>query len=113
MVPQKWGLLGGLITWQKSFAGDSDRPSQNTAQAQPFVIYNLPAGWYLRSSGTTSFNLRNGDYAIPLGLGAGKIWKSGGTTYNLFAEPQWTVAHEGLGQPKFQVFMGLNLQFPL
>ena len=113
MAPQKWGLLGGLVTWQKSFAGDGDRPKQDSAQAQPFVIYNLPEGWYMRSSATSSFNLRNGDYAIPLGLGAGKVWKSGGTTYNLFAEPQWTVAHQGVGQPKFQVFMGLNMQFPL
>ena len=24
MAPQKWGLVGGLLTWQKSFAGDSD-----------------------------------------------------------------------------------------
>jgi hypothetical protein len=61
-----------------------------------------------------SFDLRNGNYYVPLGLGAGKIWKSGGTTYNVFAEPQWTLAHEGDGVcPKFQVFFGLNMQFPL
>lgn len=113
MAPQKWGLLGGLLTWQKSFAGDSDRVSQDNVSAQPFVMYNLPEGWYLRSTATWNFNLRNGDYAIPLGLGAGKIWKMGKTTYNVFAEPQWTVSHQGDGQPKFQVFMGLNLQFPL
>jgi hypothetical protein len=35
------------------------------------------------------------------------------TTVNLFAEPQWTVARSGVGQPQFQVFGGLNLQFPL
>lgn len=113
MAPQTWGLLGGLMTWQKSFAGDSDRVSQDNFTAQPFVMYNLPGGWYLRSTATWNFNLRNGDYAIPLGVGAGKIWKMGGTTYNVFAEPQWTVSHQGDGQPKFQVFMGLNLQFPL
>lgn len=113
MAPQKWGLLGGLVTWQKSFAGDSDRAPQDNFTAQPFVIYNLPEGWYLRSSATWNFNLRNGDYAIPLGIGAGKIWKMGKTTYNIFAEPQWTVAHQGDGQPQFQVFLGLNLQFPM
>jgi hypothetical protein len=113
MAPQKWGMLGGLLTWQKSFAGDDDRPEQDSAQLQPFVIYNLPQGWYLRSSATWNYNLRNGDYSMPLGLGAGKVWKAGGVTYNLFAEPQWTVAHQGEGQPKFQVFMGLNMQFPL
>ena len=113
MAPQKWGMLGGLVTWQKSFAGDDDRPSQDTAQAQPFIIYNLPEGWYMRSTATWNFDLKGAGYYIPIGLGAGKIWKEGTTTLNFFAEPQWTVAHEGEGKPKFQVFFGLNLQFPL
>jgi len=113
MAPQKWGLAGGLLTWQKSFAGDDDRPQVDSASLQPFFIYNLPQGWYFRSSATWNFNLRSGDYSIPVGAGMGKVWKMGGTTYNLFAEPQWTVSHQGEGQPKFQVFMGLNLQFPL
>lgn len=114
IAPQAWGLVGGLLTWQHSFAGDSDRPTQNNASAQPFVIYNLPQGWYLRSTATWNFNLGNGDYSIPLGLGAGKVWVlRDGTSINVFAEPQWTVAHEGAGQPRFQVFAGLNFQFPL
>jgi hypothetical protein len=113
LSPQKWGLAAGLLTWQTSFAGARDRPSVNSASLQPILIYNLPEGWYLRSSATWNFNLKNGDYVIPLGLGAGKIWKSGNTTFNLFVEPQWTAAHQGNGQPKFQVYMGLNLQFPL
>jgi hypothetical protein len=113
MAPQKWGLVGGLLTWQKSFAGDSDRPGQDNASLQPFFIYNLPEGWYFRSTAIWNFNFKNGNYAIPIGLGGGKVWKSGGTTYNLFVEPQWTVAHQSDAQPKFQVFMGLNLQFAL
>lgn len=113
IAPQKFGMLGALLTWQQSFAGDDDRADVSTLQAQPFVIYNLPNAVYLRSTATMSWDLRNGNYYIPLGLGVGKIWKNGATTFNLFAEPQWTVAHEGEGVPKFQVFMGLNLQFPL
>jgi hypothetical protein len=27
IVPQHWGLLGGLVTYQHSFAGDDDRPT--------------------------------------------------------------------------------------
>lgn len=113
IAPQPFGMLGGLVTWQQSFAGDDDRPDVSTLNAQPFFILNLPQAFYLRSSAIMSWSLRNGDFTIPLGLGLGKVWKSGETTSNLFAEPQWTVAHDGAAAPKFQVFFGLNLQFPL
>jgi hypothetical protein len=62
----------------------------------------------LRSTATWNFDLKRGSYCIRLGVGVGKIWKIGKETYNVFAEPQWTV-----GVPKFQVFLGLNVQFPL
>ncbi|CAN7778952.1 hypothetical protein LJR296_007864 [Cupriavidus necator] len=42
IAPQKWGLLGDLVTWQHSFAGDSDRPTQGNLSSQPFIIYSLP-----------------------------------------------------------------------
>jgi hypothetical protein len=106
--------LGGLVTWQHSFAGDDDRPTQNNLSAQPFGLYNLPDGWYLRSTAVWNFNLQTNDYAMPLGAGVGKVWAlADGTTLNLFVEPQWTVLHRGDGQPQFQVFAGLNLQSPL
>lgn len=55
-----------------------------------------------------------GNFAIPIRLGAGKVWiLHNGTTVNLFAEPQITIAHSGPGQPQFQIFAGLNLQFPI
>ena len=57
--------------------------------------------------------MQRGDFYIPLGVGVGKVWKTvEASTLNLFVEPQWTVAHEGIA-PKVQVFMGLNMQFPL
>ena len=43
IAPLSWGLLDGLVTYQHSFAGEGDRPTQNSLQAQPFGIYNLPA----------------------------------------------------------------------
>lgn len=113
IAPQKWGLIGGLLTWQHSFADDDERPTQNNAQLQPFFIYNLPEGWYLRSTATWSFDFERHTHYIPIGLGVGKVIKSGRDTFNVFAEPQWTVDRKGDGVPKFQVFMGLNYQFPL
>ena len=50
-------------------------------------------------------------YSVPLGLGIGKVWNSEMTTYKLFAEPQWSVADQGGGWPKWQVFVGLNMIF--
>lgn len=113
LAPQSWGLLGGLVTYQHSFAGDDDRATQSNLQAQPLIIYNLPQGFYLRTTGIWNFNLESGDYYIPVGLGAGKVWVlKGGTSLNLSVEPQYTVAHEGVA-PKWQIFIGLTLQFPL
>jgi hypothetical protein len=114
IAPRKWGLAGGLVTWQHSFAGDHTRSDQNNLAAQPLVIYNLPNGYYLRSTATWNFDLEKSHYSIPVGAGFGKVWLvHGGTSVNLFAEPQWTVARDGAGQPEFQIFGGLNLQFPL
>jgi hypothetical protein len=113
VAPQEWGLAGGLITWQASFAGDEDRRNQNNLLVQPLVIYNLPRGWYVRSSATWTWDLQQDTYYIPFGAGAGKVWKSGPMTFNVFAESQYTLLHDPDGVPKFQVFFGLNLQFPL
>jgi hypothetical protein len=114
VAPQAWGLMGALVTWQHSFAGPSDRPTQNNLVVQPLLIYNLPQGVYLRSTANWNFDLARDNYVIPIGAGAGKVFLlSDGTTINVFAEPQWTIAHHGAGQPEFQVFMGVNLQFPL
>jgi hypothetical protein len=113
VVRQSWGLIGGIAKYQHSFSGDADRPTQNNLQAQPFVTYNLPQGFYLRSSAIWEFDLERGDYVIPLGFGAGKVWRlEGGTTVNLFVAPQWTVAYNGV-VPQFQLLVGLYMQFPL
>lgn len=107
----KEGILGGLVQWQHSFAGQSQRDTVHTATLQPFLIRNLPQGWYLRSTGTWTFDLQKDNYYIPVGLGAGKAWRVGKNIFNAFVEPQWTVAHKGAGLPQFTVYAGLNITF--
>jgi hypothetical protein len=102
---------GGLLTWQASFAGDSDRASTSLIVAQPFGFWQLGGGAYLRSAPLWVFNLKTGDYVIPFGLGIGKVLKVNRTVFNLFIEPQVTILHDGIGQPAFQVFGGINMQF--
>ena len=42
----------------------------------------------------------------------GKVFPMAGSVANVFVEPQMSVYHKGSGLPSFQVFFGLNLQFP-
>lgn len=103
--------MGSLLQWSGSFAGDDDKPDASLLTPQVFFIWQIGAGFNLRSTGIWSFNLKNGDYNVPIGLGVGKVVKAGGVVFNVFAEPQFTVLAEGLGQPKFQTFVGFNTQF--
>lgn len=102
---------GYLASWQHSVAGEGDRSAVNLASFQPFMFYQLGGGTYLRSAPIWVYNLHNDDYSMPLGLGVGQVIKQGKTVYNFYIEPQGSVADRGTGQPRWQVFAGLNLQF--
>ncbi|MFS0849227.1 hypothetical protein AB3M93_07120 [Novosphingobium panipatense] len=114
IFPRKWGLMGAVATYQHSFAGDDDRPTAQSMTFQPLVIYNLPDAFYLRSSGTWSFDLERANDYVPVGFGFGKVWQASEvTTVNAFIEPQYTVWSNGIGMPKWQILAGINLQFAL
>ena len=102
---------GYLLTWQASFAGDSDREDVNAGAFQPFAFYQLGGGTYLRAAPIWVYNFENDNYSVPLGVGIGQVIKQGKTVYNIFAEPQFSVADDGPGQPEWQVFLGFNMQF--
>src|SRR5215469_8789720 len=71
-------LLGGLLQQGTSFAYTSpDRKPVTQLTFQPFFVYQLGRGWYLRSRDATwTFNLRhNTSTEIPLSAGIGKVWK--------------------------------------
>lgn len=103
---------GGLVTFQTDFAGKSSRPDTAVLAVQPFGMFQMGGGSYLRSAGIWAFNLDNGNYNVPVGIGYGKIFKlESGAVLNVFVEPQMTVLSDGAGQPAFQVFFGINTQF--
>jgi hypothetical protein len=110
-VPSPQLQWGGLVTWQASFAGDDNEPDTNVGVVQPFAMFQLGRGTYLRSSAIWVFNFENDTYTVPIGLGIGKVLKVGGTVFNIFIEPQYTFLHQGVGQPELQIFSGLNVQF--
>lgn len=102
---------GYLMSWQASFAGDDERTKVNVGGFQPFVFYQLGGGNYLRSTAVMSYNLENDTYSVPIGLGIGKVIPTPKAVFNLFIEPQWSVADKGAGWAGWQVFIGLNTQF--
>jgi hypothetical protein len=102
---------GYLLTWQASFAGDDDRSDVNMGAFQPFAFYQLGEGTYLRAAPIWQYNFENNDYNVPLGIGIGQVLKKDKTVYNIFIEPQFSVAHEGDGQALWQIFVGFNMQF--
>ncbi|NKJ45112.1 MULTISPECIES: hypothetical protein [unclassified Novosphingobium] len=111
VAPQSWGLLGGLAIYQHSVAGDNDRSDVRLLTVQPIAFYNLPKGFYLRSSGIWNFDLKTGNHYVPVGAGVGKIWAiTKKVRLNTFAEPQYSVIQKGIGAPKWQIYAGVNVQ---
>jgi hypothetical protein len=102
---------GGLVTWQKDFAGDADRPAQNIVAVQPFYFVQMGNGLYFRGAPVWAFNLENNSYAVPMGLGIGKVVPTPSTVFNIFIEPQYTILSRGAMQPQLQIFVGFNMQF--
>jgi hypothetical protein len=102
---------GYLLTWMGSFAGDEDKPDTNIGAFQPFGIYQLGKGTYLRSTGIWVYNFETDNYSVPIGIGLGQVIPWGKTVYNVFVEPQWSVADKGPGWPEWQIFVGFNMQF--
>jgi len=102
---------GYLLTWQGSFAGSDSRADVNVGAFQPFAMYQLGKGLYLRSAPIWVYNFENSTYSVPLGIGIGQVIPSDKVVYNLFVEPQFSVADKGAGYPKWQIFFGFNMQF--
>ena len=103
--------FGYLLTWQHSFAGESDRADVNAGAFQPFFFYQLGKGLYLRCVPICSYNFEDDTYSVPLGLGIGQVIPVGKTVFNLFIEPQYSILDDGPGWPEWQIFFGLNMQF--
>ena len=102
---------GGLVTYQTDVAGSSNAADVSLMALQPFAIWQLGGGTYLRSAPIWIVDFENERYNVPIGLGIGKVVKVGATVFNMFIEPQFTALNDGDRNPAFQTFIGLNLQF--
>ncbi len=86
-----------------------DRP--RVGALQPFAFYQLGDGWYTGGAPIWNYDFNTDNYNVPLGIRLGKVQQFGRTTANFFVEPQWSVANRGPGQPEFQIYAAINLQF--
>lgn len=102
---------GYLLTWQASFAGEDDRDDVNLGALQPFLFYQLGGGTYLRSTGVMAYDFERNGYSVPIGFGIGQVIPRGNATFNLYVEPQVSIADKGAGWPEWQVFLGASSQF--
>jgi hypothetical protein len=73
-------VLGALINNQWSVGGWGDR-NVNAMLLQPFLNYNLPAGWYLSSAPIITANWQadkaGSVWTVPVGGGIGKLFRLG------------------------------------
>jgi hypothetical protein len=110
-MPSPQFQIGGLVIWRTDIGGDSNRADVNLLAIQPFYFWQLGKGLYFRGAPVIPFDLTSGDYHVPIGLGVGKVVKINGTVFNFFIEPQPSILVEGVGQPTFQIYAALNMQF--
>jgi hypothetical protein len=109
IAPQSWGLLGALATFQDAVSG----VHSTLTTLQPNIFYNLDAGYYFRSSAIMTLNTGTHTVYIPVGAGFGKVIQlQGGYTLNAYVEAQPSVYRSGRGAPSFQIFTGIQIQFP-
>ena len=95
-------------------SGEAQARSRRRRLSSLFSHYNFHHGLYLRSTGLLVFNSGSGVKDIPVRLGFGKVWNfADGKTINFYMEPQYSVWRSGLGAPDWQLFTGVNFQFPV
>ena len=90
----KWGSMGILGRQLWSIDSDDERADVNQSLIQPFVNYNLDAGWYLLTdmSWTANWEASSSQrWTVPVGGGGGRIYKIGGQAVNNRLEAYYNV----------------------
>ena len=102
----------GYLAIYRAGVGDTNGKERVSVGAfQPFLFYQLGDGWYTGTAPIWSYDFKSDNYSVPLGVRLGKVMPRGKTVYNVFVEPQYSVADRGFGVPEWQIFAALNMQF--
>jgi hypothetical protein len=96
LAQPKWGSMGLLARQLWSFAGDDDRRDVSQLLLEPFINYNLDEGWFLITDIVIIANWEadsDNRWTIPLGAGAGRVFKVGKQPINSRLEAYYNVEH--------------------
>ena len=107
-------VIGGLVNNIWSFAGEDKRDDVNQMLIQPFVNYNFSKGWYLTSSPVVTANWEadtDNTWTIPLGGGAGKVFKLGSQPINASVQSYYNVEHP-FEAAEWQLRVQIQFLFP-
>jgi hypothetical protein len=113
VMPKPW-VIGLLARQLFSIAGPKGRADVNQTLLQPFINYNLPGGWYLTSAPivTANWSADAGQrWNVPIGGGAGKIFKIGGQPINTSLQALYYAEHPS-GGPDWAVRFQVQFLFP-
>ena len=102
---------GYLLIYRIGVGDTNGRERVNLLAFQPFTFFQLGNGWYTGTAPIWNYSFESNDYGIPIGARLGKVFKRNNVVFNAFVEPQFSVADKGPGQPEWQIFTGLNMQF--
>jgi len=110
----KWGSMGILGRHLWSFAGDSDRLDVNQSLIEPFLNFNLDDGWFLLTDLIITANWEansSNRWTVPLGGGAGRVFKIGKQAINSRLEAYYNV-EKPAGAPDYTVSFTWQFLFP-
>jgi hypothetical protein len=106
-MKDRW-VIGGLINNVWDYAGPSSTSDVNLMNAQYFLNYNFPAGFYFTSAPfiTANWEADSGDtWTLPVGGGFGKVFRFGKLPINMSLQGYWNAVHSDDGaewQMRFQ-----------
>jgi len=109
----RW-VFGALANNVWSYAGDGDRRSVNAFLVQPFINYNLDAGWFLVSAPVMTADWKRDNderWTVPIGGGFGRVFPIGRRPVNTSLQAFYNVERPS-GGPEWSIRWNLQLLFP-
>ncbi len=113
-MPGRW-VIGSLLNNVWSIDADSDQTKVNLFTWQPFVNYNLDAGWYLVSAPVITANWEadsDNTWTAPLGGGFGRIFPIGRQPVNLSLQSYYNIEKPDTIGPEWSIRLAFQLLFP-